>query len=122
MDFYSDCTPMQSDSPTADLDHANVDSDYESVNSMDTIFYFDYKKPYSEQVSPGFDTSSIILTTLSPICSRLQSDIVPLNCVIKNTLSDVERVNSDTVNSNSDVVNTDSDTPIMNFDTPVPVF
>ena len=55
--FYSDRTLVQSDSPTADLDHANVDSDYERVNSMHTIFYFDYTRPYTEQVSEGFDTS-----------------------------------------------------------------
>ena len=55
--FYSDCTPVQSDSLTADLDHANADSDYERVNSMHTIFYFDYTRLYSEEVSKGFTAS-----------------------------------------------------------------
>ena len=80
---------------------------------------FDYTRPYSEQMSKKLLTPvSIILTTLSPICSHLQSYIVPMNCHIVNIHSDIARVNSDTANSNSDAANADSYTSIMNCDTP----
>lgn len=46
-----------SDSATADFDHANLNSDYESVDSMDNISYFDCIQSYSEQVNTSFDSS-----------------------------------------------------------------
>ena len=55
--FYSDHIVVQSNSPTAGLDHVNADSDNERVNYTHTISSFHCTRSYSEQVSRGFDTS-----------------------------------------------------------------
>ena len=62
--FYSDRTAVQSDSATAVIDGANLNSDYWRMNSMGAISYLDYvpvildsTQWYAEQVSITFDSS-----------------------------------------------------------------